>query len=242
MVIFARGYFGLKALQFLIDKHYDITMVVISDKNQEELISLVENYSIAYEIYTETLQDELRNKFQDKNLNWIINIWASHILKKDLLNCFEQSLNVHPSLVPLQKGNDCASWGIREKSKFGITLMTMEEDLDKGDVFFQKELKVKEYTQGKKLQEILIDECINTFIENCQDIFDGKIQPKPQKPGGTYHTREDTKRDRFRKNTERMSLEEMVSWILAHDFSDETTAIMQTNNKSYKLTLNIEEI
>ncbi len=242
MIVFVSGYLGLNALTHMVKSNTIPDLIVLADEDQTKIEEFAVQNSLNYKYYYKNIQVDLAKEYELLNKDWIISFWSSHIIKRDLLECFNYSLNVHPSLVPLHQGNDCAAWTIREKTKAGVSIMTMKNQLDVGDVYIQREISTNEGIRGKELYEILLDECCNIFYDSWMDIYNQKLIPKPQKGLTTFHTRKDTNNDRVKEFDEKITLDEFVTWGLAHDFSPKTTAVMNKNGKQYKIVLDIEVI
>ncbi len=172
---------------------------------------------------------------------WILSLWNPAILKSKFLDLGKNKLNLHPSLVPNCRGNDTAAWTIRKGLAAGVSLLDMNEGIDTGGVYTQKEVTYSLVESGKSLFEKLQLELISLFIDSWVDIYNGKIVPKPQKGSVTYHDRKQTNDDRIKKISKVMSLGEFITWVSGHDFSPAFTAEVIDNDKTYKITIDIEE-
>lgn len=99
------------------------------------------------------------------------------ILKYPKYGC----LNIHCSLLPKLRGACPMEMAILNGlKKTGVTIQLMAEELDRGDILFQKEVKVaKEETAvslSKKLQKITTDITEKVIL----DWIEGEIKPKKQ--------------------------------------------------------------
>jgi len=241
ILIFANRHLGFKGIEFLIKNDYPISFVVLASDNDKHIEELVKDHSIPYNYYYKGIQKELAKKFNSGG-DWLISFWSSHIIISELINRFSNTLNVHPSLVPLNQGNDCAAWTIRDQTIAGVTIMTINQYVDKGDIYCSQELRYSFPINGKNLYDALLDQCVDFFQEKWSDIYSEKIKPKRQDGFFSYHTRADTNNDRCKKISEVMSLDETIHWILAHDFYPSTTAEIIKNGKKYRLRILVEEI
>lgn len=240
IVVFANRFLGFNCLKYLIDEKYPLSYIVPATKEDTQIEKLAHDNSIPFAHYYPGIQEELAERFQ--NGDWLISFWSAHVLIPTLLNAFKNTLNVHPSLVPLNQGNDCAAWTIRDQTKAGVTIMTMNEQVDKGYIYCQKYFPYSFPITGAELYDSLLKLCLSFFSEKWPDIYTGKIRPEPQTGYCSNHTRIQTNQDRQKKASEVMSLEEMINWALAHDFHPGTTAEVVRNGRVYKLRLSLEEI
>jgi methionyl-tRNA formyltransferase len=49
-------------------------------------------------------------------------------------------LNLHISLLPLNRGAHPAAWAIREGTKHGVTIHKIDSGLDTGEIVYQEEI------------------------------------------------------------------------------------------------------
>ena len=220
---------------------------VYSSKKKKLLILHKDARAYSYGIYTRKKGRfygvfALGDKEEDKKYEWLLNLWCPHILKRETLDIAKHRLNLHPSLVPHCRGNDNAAWAIRKELPAGVSLIEMDEDVDVGYLYAQREIKYAFPIRGKELHQILQDEVIELFRQNWPEIFREEIVAVPQAGTESLHTRKMTEKDRVRTWTERESIKDLCMWILAHDFYPNTTAEMDINGMRYKLTINIENI
>jgi len=241
IVIFASRYLGYQCIEYLAKNKYTISFIVLASAEDRHIEELANIYSIPYAYHYKGIQNDIAKRHEKKG-DWLISFWSTHIIRAELIDCFKNTLNVHPSLVPLNQGNDCASWTIRDQTPAGVSIMTIKKELDKGDVYCYQEYPYSFPITGKQLYDSLLDQCVNFFKEKWSDICAGKLKPKKQSVFSTYHTRSDTNFDRCKKSTEIISLDEVINWILAHDFYPLSSAEVIRNGKKYRLKLSVEEI
>jgi len=99
-------------------------------------------------------------------------------------------LNLHPALLPHNRGWHCPSWAILEGTPYGATLHFMTEQLDAGDVVHQRELEVAPddtadslYARAKRLE-------LDVFREAFPSLLTGAPPRRPQDVlAGTFHRR-----------------------------------------------------
>jgi methionyl-tRNA formyltransferase len=91
------------------------------------------------------------------------------------------SLNVHPSLLPDNRGPDPLFWTFRRGDKFtGVTIHLMERGLDTGPILLQKRLEVPDGTSEQLLEQRLADCGAKLLREALSGLAAGRIQPVPQ--------------------------------------------------------------
>jgi methionyl-tRNA formyltransferase len=239
MLAFMSGWLGEQVLEFLITTNNQPQMVVVPSQDEIEIINICNQYSIPFKLHTDGLQEQLA--LSKLNKEWLLTIWSSIKLLPVLIDAFENSLNIHPSLVPLNKGNDCAAWSLRNQTPAGVSIITVAVGIDDGDVYCQSEIEYEFPTKGAELHALLLEECLAIFKRNWQGIVSKQIVPKPQVGKAYYHTRKQTNLDRVKKGKELLSLEETLKWMLAHDFNNRSSAEVIIDGKQYKISVNLEQ-
>ena len=239
ILIFAGKHVGFELITFMINQHYSIDKLVVSSNSDLELIHLAQTNNIETIIYDSSTQNQLVEL--GIRYDWLLNLWSPYIFKKDFLTLIDKSLNIHPSLLPQCGGNDNAMWTIRKKLPAGVSLIEIANDVDSGDLYIQKKISYSFPTTGKELNIILQDSAIDLFKEAWPKIFNSEIIPVSAKGIPSFHTRKQTNQDRIRNLNDSMTLQDFLLWILAHDFSPNTTAEVEFEGKKYKLAIQIQE-
>ncbi|CAM3938390.1 formyltransferase family protein [Pseudoalteromonas byunsanensis] len=239
MLAFMSGWLGKEVLSFLIQDATKPELVVVPNDQEVGIISLCQTFQVPYQIYYSGLQTELA-KNQEIDKQWLLTIWSSIKLEPELIDSFENSLNIHPSLVPLNKGNDCAAWTLRDKTEAGVSIITVAQGIDDGDVYCQKKVHYQFPTKGAQLHEALLDACLNLFKENWTDIESGAIKPIAQTGDAVYHTRKQTNQDRVKEGQEVMSIQDTINWALSHDFNDTSKPEVIIDGVKYKVSVTLE--
>jgi methionyl-tRNA formyltransferase len=142
----------------------------------------------------------LNNKYKTQNteekitpkelyeFDWVVSYGYRHILKKEHINSSKNPIiNLHISYLPWNKGADPNYWSWIDNTPKGVTIHAIDEGIDTGDIFTQKEVNFKNnetlsssYNKLKKEIEIL-------FIDNFENIIKGSILPQTQLQGGSLH-------------------------------------------------------
>jgi len=102
------------------------------------------------------------------------------ILKQNIFRTGKRLIHAHPGIVPKYRGSTTIYYSLLLENKIGVTLMSMNEKLDEGDVLLQKEY---DYVTGGDL-DYVIDPCVraHTLIEwlktdgeSCSQTNDGNV-------------------------------------------------------------------
>lgn len=109
-------------------------------------------------------------------------------------------LNLHPALLPYNRGWHTASWAILDGTPAGATLHFMNEGVDTGDIVHQREQAVSPADTADTLYQRLKRLELEVFKEGWAMIEAGTVRRTPQPPQeGSTHRREDLLRDDVRR-------------------------------------------
>jgi methionyl-tRNA formyltransferase len=134
-------------------------------------------------------------------LDYIVAVHFPYLFPPEVLRLPRMGvLNLHPALLPYNRGWHTASWAILEGTPAGATLHFMNEGVDTGDIVHQREQVVSPadtadtlYQQVKRLE-------LEVFKEGWAMIEAGAVSRTPQALGnGTSHRREELLRDDVRR-------------------------------------------
>ena len=240
ILVWASKDVGLQSLLHLIKINAPIDHVIVGTNNDFQILQLCEKKSIKAEVKSSKTYQNLLN--DNSRWSWILSLWNPHIINKSLLDLADQTLNLHPGLLPICRGMDTAAWIIRKRLKAGVSLLEMDEGIDTGRIWAEKGTNYNFPIKGSDLLNILKEELICLFKAKWHDIYTGQIKPVSQIKSGTTFTRGKTEVDRVIDINKNLSAKDFLSWALAHDFYPLSSAEIVINDKCYKITVNLEEI
>lgn len=118
-----------------------------------------------------------------------ISVFFGYILDPELLGVPPHGcLNVHPGLLPYNRGTYPNVWSIVEGTPAGATIHYMDAGVDTGDVVAQREVAVTPLDTGQTLYRKLERACVELFSETWPLVRAGRVARVPQRPGvGTSH-------------------------------------------------------
>ncbi len=121
-----------------------------------------------------------------------VSAFFGYILRKPVIDAFSEGIvNVHPALLPFNRGSYPNVWSIVDKTPAGVTVHYIDEGVDTGDVVAQREVPVEPVDTGATLYKKLEDASISLFAE-CWPLLRSKRAPRTAQPtGGTTHKLKD---------------------------------------------------
>lgn len=91
------------------------------------------------------------------------------------------ALNVHPSLLPDNRGPEPLFWTFRlGQERTGVTIHLMDEGLDSGDIVEQEEIAVPEGISYAELEEEAAELGGKLLVRAVEEITRGQAQRRPQ--------------------------------------------------------------
>lgn len=178
--------FALPTLKLLIKKTNVVLVVSKKDAyvGRKKILtpSVVKKLALEHNISVFT-PDNIKKDYKkiiECKPDLIITCAYGKIIPKPLLDYPKYGcINIHASLLPKYRGCDPIRWVLINGEEYtGITLMYMNEFMDKGDIISFKKYLIKEeddiYSLTKKLSEmgaVLLEENLENIItNNCQRI------------------------------------------------------------------------
>jgi methionyl-tRNA formyltransferase len=120
--------------------------------------------------------------------DWVISYGYRHILKKQHIKLAKNPIiNLHASFLPYNRGSYPNYWSWVENTPKGVTIHAIDEGIDTGGIFIQKQIKFNDDETLSSSYNKLKIEIENLFIKNFNKILNGNLKLKKQKGRGTIH-------------------------------------------------------
>ena len=122
------------------------------------------------------------NFLKNRNISLGIVVAYGQILKKDFLNLTKYGwINIHYSLLPKLRGAAPIQRAIMNReTSTGISIMKMDEKLDRGPICNQYTIKILDNENSENLANRLSSVASEKIIENIDNIFEGTAIFKEQ--------------------------------------------------------------
>ncbi len=183
--------FAVPSLESLLKSGYNVTAVVTQPDRpvgRKRIITPPMIKQIALKNKLKVIQPEkIRDDIFIKTISMlrpdlIIVVAYGQILPKSVLDAPSIGcINVHASLLPKYRGAAPIQWAIVMGEKVtGVTTMWMDEGLDTGDIFLQKEMVIKDDWTSENLSQELSFLGAELLIETLELIKSGKVIRQPQ--------------------------------------------------------------
>jgi methionyl-tRNA formyltransferase len=191
-IYFANNLLGLKVLQWLkVQGDEPVGLVVHPVERQRYGKEIIEASGLDDDCIFDA--SKLREPETIKAIKALksdlgISVLFAYVLKPELISLFPKGcVNLHPALLPYNRGTYPNVWSIVEGTPAGVTLHYIDEGIDTGEVIAQQEVPVSPADTGESLYHKLEDAAEALFINSWPLVQSGQAPRTPQLQGGTLH-------------------------------------------------------
>jgi methionyl-tRNA formyltransferase len=180
---------------------------------------------------------------QQVDPDFIVSVGFDHLVPPEVLDIpSEDAINLHPSYLPYNRGKSPNVWPLIEGTPAGVTLHSMDEEFDTGDVIAQKQVETDFSDTGKVLHQRLEDAQFELFTETWPDIESGDIKYSPQDDvDGSYHTKADFVELCKLDPNQEVSVKTLLDRLRALTFPPFDNAYLDINSERYYVDVEIRK-
>ena len=171
-----------------------------------------------------------------------LSVMFDYILRAEFLALFAKGvINLHPSLLPFNRGQYPNVWSIVEGTPAGATIHYIDEGIDTGDIIAQREVVVEPIDTGRSLYAKLETCCVELFQATWPMIKRGTAPRIPQSPQtGSFHRTRDVDRiDRIELD-QSYTARELINILRARTFPPYKGAYFIDQGRRVDLRLDLE--
>jgi len=197
IVCFANNWLGYKVVEWLVSTGASIVGLVVHPAGRrryhEELLAAARLPAEAVfegdRLSDPTVVERIRALRPDVGLS----VMFGYVVRRPLLESFPRAcLNLHPALLPYNRGADPNVWSIVERTPAGVTLHYMDEGVDTGDIIEQRSVAVAPHDTAATLYRRLERAALDLFVETWPRFVAGTTGRRPQDHDrATVHRRAD---------------------------------------------------
>jgi len=123
--------------------------------------------------------------------DYIMSAYGVRVLPKAVLELARVlAFNMHVSYLPDYKGRWIPTWVILNgEQEHGITFHAMSEEIDMGDILYQKTMPIAQDETAYSLYYKILCEFVKEFDNFFNALVAGKVSATPMPPGGRYFGR-----------------------------------------------------
>jgi methionyl-tRNA formyltransferase len=243
VLVLADGIVGSQIVTWLLENYiHDLGLVVTL--NESSLASAVRTAGVETVVYESC--EQVKNVVYELKLNIEIGmlLWWPHIVKQPLLDLpVHGFFNMHPSLLPHNRGKHYNFWAIVEGAPFGVTLHTVNADVDAGDIVAQHGIDYGWEDTGGTLFDKAQEATIKLVKEQYPRIRQIDFTRSPQVAGvGSFHRAAEivaaSRIDLDRSYTGR----QLLNVLRARTFAGHPACKFTDDGREYEVRVEIKEI
>jgi methionyl-tRNA formyltransferase len=245
IALMANKIVGYKIAEYLINQNEDIKYLFLPglDSSSEKRIADLFNKNQIKIFQGERVhdQDEVFNEVGD--VDYIITVFWPYILKKDILNIAKKgTINFHPALLPKNRGWYPHVFSFIDNSPAGVSIHQIDEGIDTGAVWAQKEVEIEETDTSYELYEKLQHEIAQLFFTNWPKIKNDLITPKPTNlSDGNYNSIHRVDQYDELYLDQEYKLKDILNILKARSFGNKGFAFYKKNNEKFFLNLSVSK-
>ncbi|MDP3278768.1 MAG: formyltransferase family protein [Deltaproteobacteria bacterium] len=192
VVLFANNHVGANIAQAIVDAGDEIIGLVLHSEDRRrcggEIIANAK-LDLSQVIDGTTLRDPaVVARVADMRADIGVSAFFGYILRKNIIDAFPMGvINVHPALLPYNRGSYPNVWSIVDETPAGVTVHYIDEGVDTGDIILQREVQVTATDTGETLYRKLEEVSVSLFKESWTNLQHQDHQRRPQQSGGTSH-------------------------------------------------------
>ena len=168
------------------------------------------------------------------------------LLAMDITRVFfqlaKQTINFHPSLLPMNRGWYPHVHNIIRNTRSGVTLHQISKKADEGKIWCQKEVKVNCTDTAKNLYDRLLIHIESLFKSNWNKIKNNKLKAFEQDHSkAIYYNKKDAQVYDEIDITKKIYPLELINILRARTFGKNPLHIINLNNEKIYINLSLNE-
>lgn len=130
---------------------------------------------------------------QRESPDLIVSVGFDHLVPPEIIEIPSAgAINLHPSLLPHNRGKSPNVWPLVEGTPAGVTLHYMDAEFDTGDIITQRKVETDFSDTGKQLHSRLEEAQFELFTEVWSEIESDTVEATPQDDTErSYHSKAD---------------------------------------------------
>jgi methionyl-tRNA formyltransferase len=249
IALFADGEVGKQLLDFVWTDH-QATLIALVHTDEQGIVAKqsgvlgLSDVGIPVLCANTLSEADLAERLRAQRCDYFVLGWWPRIIQKQLISAAIQGvINLHPSLLPYNRGRNYNFWTIIEDSPFGVSLHFVDEGIDTGDVIAQVRIPKSWEDTGESLYLRAREEIITLFKRTYPKIITGTISATRQELGkGSFHYAKEmgeaSRIDLDRSYTAR----ELLNLIRARTFPPHPACSFEDAGERYEVTVRIRKI
>ena len=237
-----RDYYARKALKYLFKvKYVKILSIVTLKKCRGIKKGLPKKIQLFYQGFPEK-NKKLNTFIYKKKPNLCISLGWPNTIKVDFIKKFKDGIiNIHPGLLPEQKGAHTTFYSIFFNSKYhGSSLHLMNKYIDSGPIIYTNKFKSTIYDSANYVFHKSRDSGLSLFKKRLKSLIKKSYKTKKNTKSKIYKKKDIKKFDTIFLNKNYKGID-FWNLIRATNFGD-NGIFFKVKNKKFKIISKIKEV
>lgn len=193
LVFLGNNRLAYSALRWLLEGKDQLVGAVLHPPERraygDELERLVHSAGCEIFLAPQLGEPDVLRRIADLKPDVGVSVLFGYILRPQFLNLFPAGcVNLHPALLPYNRGAYPNVWSIVEHTPAGATLHCIDAGVDTGDIIGQRQIEVEPVDTGASLYRKSEEACLELFKELWPLLREGRAPRTPQQgQEGTSH-------------------------------------------------------
>jgi methionyl-tRNA formyltransferase len=241
------NWLGWKVLEWLVSEREDVAAVIVHPANRakylKEIQGTAEKSGCTLFDGSRLTTRDLLSQVQSLNPVMAVSVLFGYILRREFLLLFPAGcINLHPALLPYNRGAYPNVWSILDQTPAGVTLHYVDEGVDTGDIIAQREVPSRLTDTGESMYRKLEAASLELFKEVWPTLRSGQVVRRPQRRDqGTSHRLRDVEQVDEIELSRFYKAEDLINLIRARTFKGYPGAYVRHNGRKIYLRLELEE-
>jgi len=244
IILLADGHVGDKVEQYLRNCDEHIIALYLTDTNSDRINKVASSsiQDITHIYHASQLgEQEHLDWLKKQEFDFLITVYWPYLIKPDIYELAGKgTINFHPALLPFNRGWYPHVYNIIDGSPSGVTLHQIDEGIDSGPVWAQKQVPTLPTDTAFTLYNRLQTSIYELFMEQWEAIKKGLITPIPQDhTQSNYHSRKKVDELDIIDPDKMYRGEELINLLRARSFGNQAFAYYIKDGKKIFLNLRL---
>ena len=169
--------------------------------------------------------------------------WWPHLIPMSLLNLPKHGfINMHPSLLPYNRGRNPNFWALTDQTPFGVSILFADAGIDTGDIIAQSKIDYDWTDTGQTLYKKAQEEMLKLFAKFYTKIRKGKFKRKSQdRNEGSNHLFKELSSKSEIELDKKYYARDLLNLLRARTFYPYPGCKFVDNGKTYEIRISINE-
>ena len=199
LLFFGNNYSGWQALSWLVTQDVEVVGVVIHPPERARFrVEILGAADLPPERVFDGSQlgdPAVRAALAELRADAALSVYFGYLVPPEVLHLFPRgAINLHPALLPYNRGANPNVWSLIDKTPAGVTLHYLDAGVDTGDIIAQEPVPIAPTDTGETLYHKLEQAGLD-LLRRVWPLFEqGRAPRAPQPAGGGSHRLRDLDR------------------------------------------------